>query len=299
MSVLLRAALRYAALGVPVLPLHTPRRTGCSCGHLDCGSPGKHPRSHPSLITQGLHEASTDLDRIQRWWNRWPAANIGLRTGEVVDVCDIDSVEGLQALRGLLDGSPIPGPIVRTGSGGWHLYVLATGRGNRVKILPGVDWRGKDGYVVAPPSLHASGRRYEWHRRLGAVRLSECPEALAELLDPPRVPIGAPAAPIHDLNRYALAVISAEVERILTAPVPRGTGRNRTSGGRNHALNKAAYNLGRLVAGGVLAERQVVDALTDAARRVRLGQLETDRTIRSGLTAGKRRPRVADTGDAA
>jgi hypothetical protein len=247
------------------------------------------------VITQGLHEATTEPATIRRWWTRWPHANIGLRTGDVIDVCDIDSAEGLLAVRELLAGTPIPGPIVRTGSGGWHLYVLATGHGNRVNVLPGVDWRGKDGYVVAPPSLHASGRRYEWHRDLGSVKLSDCPPALAGLLTPPAAPANTPPAAVHDLSRYVQAAIAAEVERILTAPVPHGTGRNRTSGGRNHALNKAAFNLGRLIAGGVADEHRVVAALTDAALRTRLSHAETARTIRSGLNAGKRRPRTPET----
>src|SRR4051812_4350020 len=82
------SALRYAAARIPVMPLHTVRPGGvCSCGAgPDCTSPGKHPR-----LRHGLSEATTAAALIRRWWQRWPDANIGLATGGVLDVCDIDT----------------------------------------------------------------------------------------------------------------------------------------------------------------------------------------------------------------
>jgi hypothetical protein len=271
--------------------LHTPIPHGCSCGRRTCDRPGKHPRWHRQLITDGLHQASTDPDTIRRWWTQWPEANVGLRTGEIADVCDIDSTEGRQVLLGLLGAEAILGPTVRTGSGHWHLYVAATGHGNRVGLLPGVDWRGANGYIVAPPSLHATGRRYQWHRPL-TTPLPACPEPLLDLLTPSTTAAAThPTTAIRNLTRYAQAAIDAEVSRILNAPVPHGNGRTRTPGGRNSALNTAAYNLGRLIGGGALDERHVARVLTAAALRVKLGPVETARTIRSGLQAGKRQPR--------
>ena len=55
------------------------------------------------------------------------------------------------------------GPLVRTGGGGWHYYLAPTGLGNAHPAdLEHVDWRGRGGYVVAPPSRHASGHPYQW-----------------------------------------------------------------------------------------------------------------------------------------
>src|SRR3954453_1692819 len=83
----LTAALAYARHGIPVLPVHTPAEDGsCSCGRSTCDRVGKHPR-----VRHGLSEASTDETRLQMWWTRWPDANIGLRTGVVMDVADVDS----------------------------------------------------------------------------------------------------------------------------------------------------------------------------------------------------------------
>jgi Bifunctional DNA primase/polymerase, N-terminal len=72
--VLVDAALAYAARGWPVFPLHTPTPAGCSCGHLDCGSIGKHPRTK-----HGVKDATTDEAQIRAWWKRWPHANMALQ----------------------------------------------------------------------------------------------------------------------------------------------------------------------------------------------------------------------------
>ena len=56
--------------------------------------------------------------------------------------------------------------------------------GNRTGLAPGIDLRGDGGFVVAPPSLHASGRRYEWE--IGAspddLPLAPAPRGLLEWL---------------------------------------------------------------------------------------------------------------------
>jgi len=51
-----------------------------------------------------------------------------------------------------------------TGSGGRHYYFQHPGGTvpNEVSIRPGLDIRGDGGQVVAAPSMHISGRRYDW-----------------------------------------------------------------------------------------------------------------------------------------
>lgn len=370
---LLTAALAYARHGIPVLPVHTPDPRGvCSCDRgVRCDSPGKHPR-----LRHGLTDATTDLRLIEMWWARWPEANVGLRTGIAMDVADIDSAEGWHGLSHLLGGELPPGPRVRTGSGGWHLWFHPTGLGNRVRLLPGLDWRGVGGYVVAPPSRHVRGD-YRWVRRPGNAlpvgpgvlrELIEGPAELAELRDLtsgagpagpisglarsagpisglagpggpagprdstwgpagsagsldstsgpagparprdlvtepgapgfPRASIGSPVVPavLRELiegpgvarvrraiaypDRYARAALVAEADRVVSAPV----------GTRNDTLNRAAFALGRFVGAGLLDAGDVVRELDAAARRAGLGRAEVRRTIRSGLTAGRRSP---------
>ena len=123
---------------------------------------------------------------VGQWWRRWPDANLALTTGRRFDVLDLDGIQGVEALRAVLSIAPAehPGPVARTGGGGWHLLYAPTGVGNRVKLLAGVDWRGRDGLIVAPPSQHASGTRYTWVRPLTAT-LPEVPAGLRRLLAPP------------------------------------------------------------------------------------------------------------------
>jgi hypothetical protein len=169
---LLEAALDYARMGWPVLPLHSPRGPECSCGDPRCESPAKHPRTRT-----GLKEATTDEATVRRWWMRWPDANVGLRTGIEFDVLDADGDEGLHELE---QSGSLPGcPTVITGHGG-HFYFRPTGRGGRVAFAPGLDWRGRDSYVVAPPSRHLNGRVYRWANEFRVP--PDTPEWLAALL---------------------------------------------------------------------------------------------------------------------
>lgn len=162
---LLEAALAYAARAWPVFPCHTPTETGCSC-HQACGMRcGKHPRT-----PHGLKDATTDTATIHRWWRQWPMANIGLVAGSVSGfvVLDVDPYAGgdasLQAL--CTTYHPLPETVQQlTGGGGVH-YLFAhpdVPIKNDVGTLGhGLDVRGDGGYIIAPPSLHRSGRRYTW-----------------------------------------------------------------------------------------------------------------------------------------
>jgi hypothetical protein len=134
--------------------------------------------------------------------------NIGLITGITYDVLDIDGEQGRQSLSEYLGYRKYQheGPISITGGGGRHLYFQATGEGNRALMLPKVDFRGTHGMVVAPPSIHASGRPYEWvpghdlYTPLPAV-----PDWLRKLITPPTVsltpsptPSPIPRQPVSD-----------------------------------------------------------------------------------------------------
>jgi hypothetical protein len=78
-----------------------------------------------------------------------------------------------------------------TGGGGRHIFFTYPGGKHRIRNatalagMPGLDVRGDGGYVVAPPSLHISGGRYEWEAssELDEVTLAPMPAWFLKLLD--------------------------------------------------------------------------------------------------------------------
>mgnify|MGYP001560364601 FL=1 len=164
-EIFLNYALSYAVLGLPVFPIYSINQKGyCTCGMgKDCESPGKHPETK-----NGLKDASADIEQIKKWWPKDAVLpnNIGIVTGgkSGLVVVDVDGDEGFEALgagrvEDLKDESV---PCVKTGRG-FHYFFKSQ---IPVKTKPGflykVDIKAEGGYVVAPPSLHVSGRRYEW-----------------------------------------------------------------------------------------------------------------------------------------
>jgi len=222
---------------------------------------------------------------VGEWWRRWPQANLALATGRRFDVLDLDGEQGEEALRVVLSIAPAehPGPAARSGGGGWHLLYAPTGLGNRVGLLPGIDWRGRDGLVVAPPSQHTSGHRYTWVRPLTAT-LPEVPTGLRRLLAPPaaqRTTLPPASTPTGHRGGYGRAALAREWAAVATAP----------PGRRNTTLNRAAFNLGQLVAAGLLEADQARAVLWAAALEAGNPEAKARATIESGLSGGAAKPR--------
>jgi Bifunctional DNA primase/polymerase, N-terminal len=276
-----RAAAVYAALGFPVVPMHTAQPDGgCTCADSACSDPGKHPR-----LRGWQRLAAIDPAVVGAWWRRWPQANLGLVTGRRFDVLDLDGDQGVEALGAVLSIAPTehPGPVARTGGGGWHLLYRPSGLGNRVGLLPGVDWRGRHGLIVAPPSRHASGTPYTWIRPLTAT-LPEVPAGLRRLLAPPATPRTTLApAPTSTGGRggYGRAALARERAAVAAAP----------PGRRNMTLNRAAFNLGQLVAARLLDADEVRAVLLAAALEAGNPEAKALATIKSGLRGGADKPR--------
>lgn len=153
-SSLPEAARLYVQAGLPVFPLEP------------CG---KAP-----LVPRGFYAASTDLSVVNRWWQRWPRANIGVPTGPATGwwVLDIDPAHGgLTSLDQVVQQGwqHLSETLMQhTGGNGVHLVYQprkgvqlpnATGFAG----LAGLDLRVQGGYIVVAPSLHRSGGCYRWH----------------------------------------------------------------------------------------------------------------------------------------
>jgi len=154
------AATELAQLGVSVIRLHGVADGRCTCGRRECRSPGKHPALGPSW--KRFRRERADLGLVRRWFTQKPFSNVGIITGAIsaVVVLDADGEAGVTELE--RRGYPTTW-TARSGSGGLHLYLRHPGYlvGNR-KIAGIGDLRGDGGLIVAPPSLHVSGNRYEW-----------------------------------------------------------------------------------------------------------------------------------------
>jgi hypothetical protein len=289
---LLRSALAAAALGWHVFP--------CAPG-----------TKRPALRASWQDRATTSADQIRAWWNRAPY-NIGVACGPsglvVIDldlphagVSDDDDDDGtLFPLSGAdrlarlarAQGQRYPAGtyVVDTPSGGVHLYFAApvTSGGGTVRnsagaVAPYIDVRAGGGYVVGAGSrvgglpytargeLRAPAALPPWLRRL-----------IAESPGPAAVPPQWQPADRAQGRAYALAALRAETERVAAA----------RPGTRNDTLNRAAFSLGQLVAAGLLPPVPVITGLISAARAAGLSSAEAERTVRSGLAGGARKPRT-------
>jgi hypothetical protein len=162
---MLECAIAYADLGWPVLPLWSVDKQGrCLCGKSNCSSPGKHP--HGRYAVNGAKSATKDGSIIVSWFTNGEDLNIGICAGEDSGllILDVDPKHGGSDSLAKYNSLPQT-PQVETGSGGRHYYFRHPGgdvRNSAGTLGPGLDVRGHHGYVVAPPSLHQTGKEYKW-----------------------------------------------------------------------------------------------------------------------------------------
>lgn len=313
---LLAAALDLAARGWHVFPLRPNDKRPAFPDH----DAERCNRRDPRCRAAGGHvgweaRATTDPDRIRRAWTSGTAYNVGVACGPSgLVVVDLDKPKPGQEtppeewhIDGVHDGFDVyavvcerveqPLPLdtftVTTGRGGTHLYYRHPENGPQLRNTEGstgrglgwlVDTRAHGGYVVAPGSTVA-GRPYTVAADSDPKPL---PEWLAERLRPAPLPAPRPVRVELATDRrgaYLDAAIHRQIDHITGA----------AEGGRNRALYMSAVILGGFVASGELSESYVESVLSDAAHAVGLhrdpptGQIE--KTIRSGLRAGTRRPR--------
>lgn len=155
-------ALEYAGnRGWACFPVHGLVDGKCTCGNSACPNPGKHPATG-----NGLKSATTDPRGINLMFK--PGYNLAVATGEVSGfwVLDIDGQAGESSLAGLeSEHGPLPHTVTHYTGKGRHLFFRWPGVPvkNSVRQLgDGLDVRGDGGYIVAAPSMHASGVQYRF-----------------------------------------------------------------------------------------------------------------------------------------
>lgn len=135
------AALKYLLKGWPIIPINPTTKKPC---------------------LESWKEFQNRLpteEEVRDWWTKWPWANIGLVTGKIsrVSVVDVDPRHG-----GSIEGLPETVKS-QTGGGGFHyFYQYNPAVYSRNGIGEGRDLKSDGGYVILPPSTHASGNKYKW-----------------------------------------------------------------------------------------------------------------------------------------
>lgn len=171
MSDLLLAALQYQERGFSVIPVG--------------------PDKKPLVLWKQYQEKAATPEQITEWWQKWPDAMIGIVTGKVSAICVIDRDDMKErAIEEYLPDA-IAIPSARTPRGGQHYYFCMPEQaiGNNAKAIPGCDFRGEGGYVVAPPSRNGIGQAYIW---LDGLSIFEC--------DLPPLPV--PIIKVFSLSGY-------------------------------------------------------------------------------------------------
>ena len=176
MSTLKEWALYYADMGLAVFPLI--------------------PKDKRPATENGCKAATTNKQKISDWWDKHPDSNIGIATGSisgglvVIDL-DVDENKGINGYEVLKEWQQENGELPEswqsiTGRGGYHLFFrdFAVNH-NRVGLYDGIDIRGEGGYIVAPPSIHPNGRRYEWEQEPGEYELAQANDKVVNFLTGP------------------------------------------------------------------------------------------------------------------
>jgi hypothetical protein len=160
---MLRTALTLAAKGLAVFP---------------CGVAAKVPTT-----PHGVKDATTDVNIIRQWWRTDSNYNIAVATGAVsrIFVVDVDGLDAEFELRKLeAEHGELPSSIEVITARGRHIYFQWPAqlvRNSAGRIGPGIDVRGDGGYVLVPPSVHPSGKKYAWSVYCGNS-VAEAPEWL-------------------------------------------------------------------------------------------------------------------------
>lgn len=234
----------------------------------------------------GLKDATRDLDKIMSMFGDKPDLMVGLPTGEInsLFVVDLDvgnGKNGIAEFRKL--ALQEPAIWQHTPSGGRHvLFEWRPGLRNTAgKLAPGIDTRGEGGYIIAPGSRNGAGS-YALASGEAAFlqhKLPRAPETLLQRL------LNLKNSSPTSSGSYGQKALDEECMKV----------RGASHGQRNDQLNHSAFRLGQLVAGDELRHDETVSRWREAARDTGLDVYEVEKTLISGIDAGRKSPRSRGT----
>ena len=158
---LLPHALEYIRRGFPVIPVRVADKK-------------------PLVSWKEFQRRLPTEEEVQGWFSDADPSStaIGIVTGKVsgLAVVDLDTEEAVKFAKSA--GFPTT-PVVKTGKGFHRYYAYRPDLRNfqTRSDLPGIDLRAEGGYVLAPPSVHPSGKQYRWvtGKSLDDLSLAEGP----------------------------------------------------------------------------------------------------------------------------
>jgi hypothetical protein len=157
----------------------------------------------PLVRWQAYQTERPTAEEVLEWFHKWPDSGIGIVTGAISNLVVLDIDVGHGGDESLAEWERLNGALpdtieAITGGGGRHLYFSHPGISvsSRVGLAAGIDLRAEGGMVVAPPSLHPSGRRYCWEvsHHPDDTALAPMPHWLLRLLRPDRPRLGHPVS---------------------------------------------------------------------------------------------------------
>jgi hypothetical protein len=178
-SIVLDEAVSLAREHYAIFPVHIAKTirggsdgdtTLCTCGVSGCN--GKHP-----AVKSFSNDSTTDLQKIHNYGQRWEYKGIGIHLKKCYCwVVDVDAPEGYEELQAITEEH------VKTGGNGMHYYFAGwVDKINSGKLASHIDIKGNvgDAYVVAPPTMHHSGNRYQYINRINPA---QAPDWLIDLV---------------------------------------------------------------------------------------------------------------------
>lgn len=273
----LEAALAFADLRMSVIP--------CK---------GKAP-----AINEWKHLQTRRASRtlIQIWDANGLLQNVGIIGGAVSEnlvVMDLDGTKACEAFALTFPELTDTYTVASGSSSGAHLYFYADALPPTTRVTStvygNVELRANGCYVVAPPSIHPSGKPYSISNPapiLNVPNMQDVVSWIKRLMAEKHggnmpAPAGKYQRPVRNGDYWAAVALQRESDAVRTAG----------AGERNNTLNRAAFKMGQLIQQGRLSRADVEQSLMSAAAGLSAtdGEQTVIRTINSGLNAGISKP---------
>lgn len=245
------AALVYAEAGMYVLPVK--RGT-------------KHPGS--LLGDDWPTKSSRDSDTIRAWFKRWPTANLGIHPGRSgLLVFDLDKAESLTQLPANIAADLRLAAFQRSrgqDARGHYVFADALGSGNTAGgWAPWGEVRGKNGFIMAAPSIHPDTREPYWWAKDGVI--PEVPSGLRALIGASSLDF-APAMTAKELDGFLDAYTADASPERLDVMVHAFRGRVEDGEARHTAMQGALVGAFRDARNGLYPARRAFETFRDEYR---------------------------------